>query len=802
MVQMFQMILSLSISGGMVGLFILLLRPVTKKCFARKWTYYLWLLVLVRLMVPVHVDVNMMEYLSGRLAVMVSQQGADSADVMSGGIAVNEAEDLNLKEAVVSGTDRLNQSEAVANGADGLNRSEAIGNETDRLNLGEMAAEHKKDKLEGTVGSTGAAFIAANIFPVASLIWILGLFLSAAWRMYGYRNFTKGVCAGCVPVTDETVLAKSTEIQVRMRIAPRLPLYESTAVNSPMLIGLIKPYIILPSALLTELKDRENDICLILHHELVHYKRRDIWYKWLFQAVLCIHWFNPLVYLFNRRFNVDCELACDELVMTLLSEEGRAAYGNVLLDVAEKNFQEKLSSVHRSIPAMTLLEEKRTLKERLRSIARYHKKGLMVGIASVMVLVMLITAAIICGVSGVQSHTGEMLVLQNRGLTSDFWSSMMLESTGIQKNGNAYQMYDDDTLIAGKCESDCWRARNYCGGGTSVTCGKFLLNGSDILWTMYADKGTTLEISSSFVLKGGRFKIVQVTPDGTVHTLNDTGEKKTEEIALAEGRNCFKIVGQEAKLEDLSVSYGGMELEDILSVYRSEEEEHVYRMKAGEEPLDISRLENVGVYLEEKDVSEIYRAIWEDNKSLSDADWQDAFLYSDAKLTAGYLIEELEKGGVKEFDSRILCMIACYMEPQDVSECFRCLLERGKMAESDWEDIFTYSDAALSAEYLVTALRNGNGSGFGDKALSQICYRVSTESLTDIVTVLDREELTFTGLLEHVLPFVQKRDEAVICICYYIDLGNVLTDAQLREIEGYVSEKDFYRIVEYNGKKK
>lgn len=789
MAQMFRMVLSLSVSGGVVGLLILLLRPVTRRCFTRKWTYYLWLLVLVRLIVPVHVDANMMEYLSRKLAVMVSQQErAGGTDMMPDEAVVGGAEGLSQSEAAVSEAEGLSQSEAAANGAEGLSRSEAVVSGAEGLNLGETIEK--------------GAFISANIYIIASLIWILGLFLSAALRMYGYRSFTREVCAGSVPVTDENVLVKSTEIQVRLRIGHRLPLYESTAVNSPMLIGLVKPYIILPSALLAEMKGRENDICLILHHELVHYKRRDIWYKWLFQAVLCIHWFNPLVYLFNRRFNVDCELACDEVVMALLSKEGREAYGNVLLDVAEKNFQEKLSLLHRNIPAMTLLEEKRTLKERLRSIAQYHKKGLMIGIVSVIVLAALTAAAVICGVSGAQSYAGQMLVLQNRGISTGILDSMVNQPMHIQKNGSAYRMYDDDTLIAGKCESDCWQARNYCGGGTSVDCQKFSLNGSAILWIFYVNKETEVEISSSFVLKDGRFKIVQVTPDGAVRTLNDTGEKMTGKSVLSEGRNCFKIVGQEARLEDLSVSYSGMETEDIYGVYRSEEEEYAFQVKAGEEPLDISRLEDMSIYLEEKDLSEIYRSIWQANEVLSDADWQDAFLYSDVKRTSGYLIEELGKGGIQEFDSRILCMIACYMEPEDVSECFRYLLEREKIAESDWEDIFIYSDTALSAKYLVTALRNGKGNGFHEKALGQICYRVSTKSLTDIVTALDREELTYNGLLEYVLPFVQKQDEAVICVCYYIDLGNVLTVVQLREIEGYVSEKDFYRIVEYNGERK
>lgn len=61
MAQIFRVILSLSVSGGLIGLLIMLLRPVTRRVFAKKWTYYLWLLVLVRLMVPVHADINIME---------------------------------------------------------------------------------------------------------------------------------------------------------------------------------------------------------------------------------------------------------------------------------------------------------------------------------------------------------------------------------------------------------------------------------------------------------------------------------------------------------------------------------------------------------------------------------------------------------------------------------------------------------------------------------------------------------------------------------------------------------------------
>ena len=105
----------------------------------------------------------------------------------------------------------------------------------------------------------------------------------------------------------------------------------------------------------------------------------------------------------------------------------------------------------------------------------------------------------------------------------------------------------------------------------------------------------------------------------------------------------------------------------------------------------------------------------------------------------------------------------------------------------------------MSAKYLAEALRIGKADGFNDEALEQICYRVSVKELTDVVAAMD--ELSFEGL-EHVLAFVQQTDEAVDCIFHYIDLGNALTDAQLREIKAYLSEEDFYRIVEYNGGKK
>lgn len=823
MTQLFSVVLSLSVSGALVGLLVLLLRPICGRFFTKRWTYYLWLLVIARLLVPIRVDVNLMEYLAGNLAAV----GSALADAGYSGSTQHETDDVTDDDAVkmkgTAGQDNTNDVEntdAIGNGA-----AVVLSGETNAAVVGnrEAAGQNNSgvEKISANGINSGAGFgIWNRCLQAAAVIWILGVLFTALRKFWIYCRFVKKVHAICAPVTDERILWQYAEIQRKLRIGKRVPLFESTEIDIPMLIGLWQPGIYLPQALLAQMAGRENDICLILHHELVHYKRKDLWYKWLFQAALCVHWFNPFLYVFSRKFNVDCELACDERVLKLLSEEGRRAYGNVLLDVAQKDWSVGMFSgnglnKHGSVPAMTLLEEKSTLKERLRGIARYHKTGLVIGLCSAVVLVMFLMMAVVCGAAGVRSGSGKSLLVHNRGNLAgsiveslwekSTWSDMWKDSFDLNQpilvstDGKAYQMYDDDALIAGDSESDCWRAWTYSGGDRSVEAKKFSFNGSESLWILYANKETTLEISSVFHLYDGRFKLVWVGPDQTVQTLNESGEENMVKLTLPQGRNVIKMVGQKAKLTDLNAAYGKIKKEDFDCIYNNEAEEYAYQVLEGKQPFDLARLEEVCPYLKEKEVSELSRIAWGKGIDLSKEDWQELFVYSDDKLTAQYLLEDLQAGKVEEFESGILVRIAPYMQEEDVSDCFRYLLERDAVSDSDWQKIFVYSDGNKSAGYLAEALQKGTVSGFSDRALQEICPYVSTKQLTDVVTAMD--ELSFESL-ERVLAYVQDMDEVATCVCHYIDLGNVLTKEQLREIEAYLNEEDFYRVVAYHEKRK
>ena len=73
-----------------------------------------------------------------------------------------------------------------------------------------------------------------------------------------------------------------------------------------------------------------------LLHELIHYRRRDIWLKALAMLTVSVHWFNPVMWLMVRQVDRDIELACDEMALTVLPEEERLAYGETILQAAAR----------------------------------------------------------------------------------------------------------------------------------------------------------------------------------------------------------------------------------------------------------------------------------------------------------------------------------------------------------------------------------------------------------------------------------------------------------------------------------
>ena len=140
--------------------------------------------------------------------------------------------------------------------------------------------------------------------------WLVMALILFIRKITVYQDFVKYIRASCVEVADIDLLERFGKLVERKQINTTVELYTNNLISSPLLIGFFRPYIILPTV---DLSPTDFDYTIL--HELVHFKRRDMFYKWLVQFTLCIHWFNPFVYLMSREIGKVCELSCDEAVM-------------------------------------------------------------------------------------------------------------------------------------------------------------------------------------------------------------------------------------------------------------------------------------------------------------------------------------------------------------------------------------------------------------------------------------------------------------------------------------------------------
>ena len=162
----------------------------------------------------------------------------------------------------------------------------------------------------------------------AAVLWLLvttGLILWNVWRLLHYRRLfeqaSNEVNGRLQQIAQEAASLAGVAGEVRLLASP--------LVQSPMLVGFFRPTIVLPSEHLPDC-----DACFILTHELTHFRRGDLWKKFLVNMIQCVHWFNPVVYLMNRDFAYWLETSCDEEVVSSFDHEKRKEYGYLLINYA------------------------------------------------------------------------------------------------------------------------------------------------------------------------------------------------------------------------------------------------------------------------------------------------------------------------------------------------------------------------------------------------------------------------------------------------------------------------------------
>ena len=146
-------------------------------------------------------------------------------------------------------------------------------------------------------------------------------------------------------------------------------IYQSDAIESPFLFGIIRPRIYIPNSV------AEEELPYIVQHEMTHLKRKDYLVKPVGFLLLSVYWFNPFVWAAYVMLCKDIELICDEKVIRQLGASGRKAYSQALLNSA---------SNHRMIAACPVAFGEISVKERVKNVLNYKKPAFWVLAAAVL----------------------------------------------------------------------------------------------------------------------------------------------------------------------------------------------------------------------------------------------------------------------------------------------------------------------------------------------------------------------------------------------------------------------------------
>ena len=185
--------------------------------------------------------------------------------------------------------------------------------------------------------------------PVAALAWIFGIVIMLFYTAISYVLLRKRVATA--------VLLKDN-------------IYQSENVDSPFVLGMIKPRIYLPFRM------EHQNLAYVIAHEEAHIRRKDHWWKPLGFVLLALHWFNPLMWLGYILLCRDIELACDEKVIKEMDNHSRADYTQALV-VCSVN--------RRRIAACPLAFGEVGVKERVKSVMNYKKPAFWIVISAVVI---------------------------------------------------------------------------------------------------------------------------------------------------------------------------------------------------------------------------------------------------------------------------------------------------------------------------------------------------------------------------------------------------------------------------------
>ena len=342
---------------------------------------------------------------------------------------------------------------------------------------------------------------------ILSVIWLAGLLLCfgffAVSYIKCYREFRFSL-----PVENDILEAWKEKHPLKRSLSIR----QTETKAAPLSYGVIRPVILMPKN--TEWKNIYQ-LRYVLEHEYVHIRRLDMLTKLIMIAAVCIHWFNPLVWVMYILFNRDLELSCDETVVRRFGMDIKSVYATALISMEEK--KSGLTPLCNSF-------SKNAIEERIRAIMKIKKTSKFAVIISA-VLVICVTGGFATSASSLEKKTE---TAQENGETT-----VALNEVNIR---------EDESLSSSDVE--WWTAEEYA---------KWLDEEKEVLQSMIGEK--------AYTGGDGWFVWTQEKVDETIALYEDNLQKIKDGMKLSKSSD--DAVGITMAYSPENIEYAKQEAETV-----------------------------------------------------------------------------------------------------------------------------------------------------------------------------------------------------------------------------------------------
>ena len=342
---------------------------------------------------------------------------------------------------------------------------------------------------------------------ILSVIWLAGLLLCfgffAVSYIKCYREFRFSL-----PVENDILEAWKEKHPLKRSLSIR----QTETIAAPLSYGVIRPVILMPKN--TEWKNIYQ-LRYVLEHEYVHIRRLDMLTKLIMIAAVCIHWFNPLVWVMYILFNRDLELSCDETVVRRFGMDIKSVYATALISMEEK--KSGLAPLCNSF-------SKNAIEERIRAIMKIKKTSK---------FAVMISAVLVIGVTGGFATSASSLEKKTETAQENGETTVALNEVNIR---------EDESLSSSDVE--WWTAEEYA---------KWLDEEKEVLQSMIGEK--------AYTGGDGWFVWTQEKVDETIALYEDNLQKIKDGMKLSKSSD--DAVGITMAYSPENIEYAKQEAETV-----------------------------------------------------------------------------------------------------------------------------------------------------------------------------------------------------------------------------------------------